>query len=113
MDLMNYWLIKSEPDCYSIEDFKKDKKTAWTGIRNYQARNFMRDGMKIGDGVLFYHSGANPPAVVGVAKVGSKPHPDTTALNVKDDHYDPKSTKDNPIWYCVDMSYVSTFRSPV
>jgi predicted RNA-binding protein with PUA-like domain len=111
--MKKYWLIKSEPDCYSIEDFKKDKKAAWTGIRNYQARNFMRDGMQVGDGVLFYHSGANPPAVVGTATVASKPHPDMTALDPKDDHYDPKATRENPIWYCVDMAYESTFTDPV
>ncbi|MES2213437.1 MAG: EVE domain-containing protein [Patescibacteria group bacterium] len=110
---MNYWLVKSEADCYSIDDLKKDKKTAWTGIRNYQARNFMRDSMKIGDPVLFYHSGGNPPSVVGVAEVASLPHPDTTALDTSNDHFDPKSTIENPMWMCVDIKFVSKFKNPV
>lgn len=110
---MNYWLIKSEGDCYSIDDFKKDKRTAWTGIRNYQARNFMRDRMKVGDLVLFYHSSDEPTGVYGVARVASAPHADATALDPKDDHYDPKSTKEKPIWECVDMEFVEKFDKPV
>jgi len=110
---MNYWLLKSEGDCYSIDDFKKDKKTAWTGIRNYQARNFMRDSMKVGDGVLFYHSNANPTGVYGVAKVVSAPHADETQFDIKDDHYDPKSKKENPTWMCVDIGFVEKFKEPV
>ena len=109
---MQYWLIKSEPDCYSIDDFKKDKKTSWSGVRNYQARNFMK-AMKKGDLALFYHSSAEPKAVVGVAKVVKEAHPDTTALNKKDDHYDPKATKANPIWYMVDFGFVEKFKTPV
>jgi predicted RNA-binding protein with PUA-like domain len=110
---MNYWLIKSEPDCYSIDDLKKDKKTRWTGIRNYQARNFMRDAMKVGDKALFWHSGANPPAAVGVARVSAAAAPDATALDTKDDHYDPKSTKTEPIWVAVEFSYENTFKNPL
>jgi predicted RNA-binding protein with PUA-like domain len=110
---MQYWLIKSEADCYSIDDFAKDKKTAWTGIRNYQARNFMRDKMSLDDGVLYYHSSSDPTGVVGVAKVGSKAKADLTAMNKKDDHFDPKSTKDNPIWFCVDMVFVKKFKNPI
>jgi predicted RNA-binding protein with PUA-like domain len=106
---MQYWLIKSEPDCYSIDDLKRDKKTAWTGIRNYQSRNFMRDSMQIGDLVFFYHSGANPPAIVGVAKVASAAHPDLTAQDPKEEHFDPKATKDKPIWHCVDVAFVEKF----
>jgi len=109
---MKYWLIKSEPDCYSIDDLKQDKKTSWTGVRNYQARNFIKD-MSKGDLVLFYHSGANPPAVVGVCKVGSNTYGDETALNPKDDHFDPKATKEKPIWLAVDMIYVKTLKEPV
>jgi len=109
---MQYWLIKSEPDCYSNHDFKKDKKTSWSGVRNYQARNFMKI-MKKGDLALFYHSSTIPMAVVGVAKVVKEAHPDTTALNKKDDHYDSKSTKDNPIWYMVDFGFVEKFKNPV
>ncbi len=110
---MNHWLIKSEESCYSIDDFKKDKVAAWTGIRNYQARNFMKDRMKIGDKVLFYHSSSKPNAVVGIAEVVSAPHADLTALDKKDDHYDPKSSKENPIWMCVDVEFVEKFKSPV
>ena len=110
---MNYWLVKSEASCYSIDDFKKDKKTEWTGIRNYQARNFMRDSMQVGDPVLFYHSSSEPNAVVGVAKVVKAAHPDVTALDKKDDHHDPKSTKENPIWYCVDLGFVEKFKIPL
>lgn len=109
---MNYWLIKSEPDCYSIDDFARDKKAAWSGIRNYQARNFMKS-MKVGDLVIFYHSSAKPPAAAGIAKVVAEAYPDTTALDPKDDHFDPKSTKDNPIWYMVDVSFIEKFTEPV
>jgi predicted RNA-binding protein with PUA-like domain len=109
---MKYWLIKSEPECYSIDDLKQDKETSWTGVRNYQARNFIRD-MSKGDLVLFYHSGANPPAVVGVCKVGGSAYGDETALNPKDDHFDPKATKEKPIWLAVDMVYVKTLKEPV
>lgn len=109
---MKYWLIKSEPDCYSIDDLKQDKKTSWTGVRNYQARNFIKD-MSTGDLVLFYHSGANPPAIAGICKVASVPYGDTTALDPKNDHFDPKATKENPIWSAVDMQYVSTLKEPV
>ena len=108
---MKYWLIKSEGSCYSIDDLKKDKVTPWSGIRNYQARNFMRDSMSIGDLVLFYHSGEDK-AVVGVAKVISSSHADLTAMDKKDDHYDPKSTIDNPIWMCVDVTLVKKLKPP-
>ncbi|MCC7436332.1 EVE domain-containing protein [Candidatus Nomurabacteria bacterium] len=113
---MNHWLIKSEGDCYSIDDLKKDKKTPWSGIRNFQARNFMRDSIKVGDKVLFYHSNGtkeNPTGVYGTAKVSSKPHADMTAFDKKDDHYDAKSKKENPTWILVDVSFVSKFKKPV
>ncbi|MCX6703630.1 MAG: EVE domain-containing protein [Candidatus Zambryskibacteria bacterium] len=109
---MRYWLIKSEPDCYSIADLKQDKKTSWTGVRNYQARNFIKT-MSQGDLVLFYHSGANPPAVAGICKVASSPYGDATALDSKNEHFDPKASKENPIWSAVDMQYVSTLKEPV
>lgn len=109
---MHYWLIKSEPGCYSIDDFKRDKETSWSGVRNYQARNFMKS-MKKGDLALFYHSGGSTPAVVGIAKVVKEAHPDTTALDKKDDHFDPKATKENPIWYMVDFGFVEKFSQPV
>ncbi len=110
---MNYWLVKSEGGCYSIDDLKRDKRTSWTGIRNYQARNFMRDGMKKGDLVLFYHSEGDPSGIYGLAKVASEPHPDETAFDKKDEHYDPKSKREIPAWICVDLSYVKTFKEPL
>lgn len=108
---MQYWLIKSEGECYSIDDLKRDKKTAWAGVRNYQARNFMRDKMQVGDIALFYHSEGNPSGIYGLAKVVSKPHPDLTAQDVKDEHYDSKATKENPIWYCVDFAFIKKFKN--
>jgi len=110
---MNYWLMKSEPSCYSIDDLKKDKKTHWDSIRNYQARNFMRDDMKVGDRVLFYHSNANPPHVAGFAKVASKPYPDPTQFDKKSEYFDPKSTTENPRWMLVDISYTKKCKEPL
>lgn len=107
---MQYWLVKSEPSSYSIDDLKKDRKTPWTGVRNYQARNFMRDGMQVGDLVLFYHSNAEPAGVAGVAKVASKAYPDETAFDKKSDYYDEKSTKENPRWMLVDIAFVKKFK---
>lgn len=100
-----YWLVKSEPDCFSYDDLlaAPNKTTFWSGVRNYQARNFMRDQMKKGDGVLFYYSGAEPPGVVGTAEVAKEAYPDFTARDPKDDHFDPKSSEENPIWYMVDI----------
>ncbi len=109
--MKNYWLIKSEGDCYSIDDLKKDKKAAWTGIRNYQSRNFMMNDMKVGDLILFYHSKAEPSGVAGIAKVATKPHPDETVFDKKDMHYEPKATKEKPIWWCVDVAYVSKLKN--
>lgn len=108
-----YWLVKSEPDVYSIDDLKKDKKTYWDGVRNYQARNFMRDEMKKGDQVLFYHSNADPNAVVGVCEVAKEGYPDFTAFDPDDKHYDPKSKKDEPTWIMVDLKFVKKFKAPV
>lgn len=105
---MNYWLIKSEGESYSIDDLARDRRTAWTGIRNYQARNYMRDGMKVGDLILFYHSASDPTGVYGVAKVVSAPHPDETAKDPKDEHYDPKRE-----WVAVDVAYVSKLDRPI
>jgi predicted RNA-binding protein with PUA-like domain len=111
--MKNYWLIKSEADCYSIDDLKRDKKTSWDGVRNYQARNFMSRDMKVGDLALFYHSSSDPTGVYGVAKVASASHPDTTQFDKKNDHYDSKATKDKPIWFSVDFGFVSKFRHSV
>lgn len=108
---MNYWLLKSEPTAYSIDDLKRDKRTAWEGVRNYQARNFLKE-MKVGDRALFYHSG-DERAVVGVAKIVAAAHPDESQFNKKDSHYDPKATREKPIWFCPDVAFVEKFKTPV
>lgn len=112
---MQYWLMKSEPDTFSLSDLKNrpGKREPWDGVRNYQARNFMRDDMKKGDGVLFYHSNTNPPGVVGLAEVASKPYPDPTAFDPKSKYFDPKSDTDNPRWILVDVRYRKTFKKAV
>ena len=113
---MRYWLIKSEADCYSIADLRRDTIAPWTGIRNYQARNFMRDDMRPGDLALFYHSNGTPAApsgVYGIARVASAAHDDATRFDATDDHYDPKATREKPIWQCVDMAFVEAFATPV
>ncbi len=104
---MNYWLIKSEPDVFGIDDLKNSpaKKTHWDGVRNYQARNYMRDDMRKGDGVFFYHSNCAAPGIVGIAEVASAAYPDHTAFDANDPHYDPKSDPDNPRWVMVDVRY--------
>ncbi len=109
---MQYWLLKTEPTAYSISDLKRDKKTAWEGVRNYQARNFMRQ-MKRGDLALFYHSSCEVPGVYGIAKVAAGAHADATQFNKKDSHYDPKATKEKPIWECVDVGFVKALNEPV
>lgn len=108
--MKNYWLMKSEPGAYSIDDLKKDSTTHWDGVRNFQARNFMRDLMKKGDLVLFYHSNANPPGVAGIAKVVKTGYPDHSATDKKNKHYDPKASKENPIWFMVDLSFVKKLK---
>lgn len=108
-----YWLLKSEPTCYSFDDLKKDKSTEWTGIRNYAARNFLRDTMQKGDLALFYHSSADPTAIVGICEIVSDPLPDSTAWDKDDDHYDPKSSPDNPIWYARKVKYIKPLTEPL
>ena len=110
-----YWLVKSEPDVFSIDDLakSKNKTTYWDGVRNYQARNYMRDEMKKGDKVLFYHSNSEPMAVMGVCEVVKEGYPDFTAFDPEDPHYDPKSNKDNPAWIMVDVKLIEKFRTPV
>jgi predicted RNA-binding protein with PUA-like domain len=110
-----YWLFKSEPETFSIKDLEKSPKktTFWDGVRNYQARNFLRDSIKEGDQVLFYHSSTDPPGIVGLAEVVKSGYPDHTAFDPKDDHYDPKSDKKNPTWYMVDIKHVKTFSEPL
>lgn len=111
---MRYWLMKSEPNCFSIDDLAKapKKTTCWDGVRNYQARNFMRE-MELGDQVFFYHSNVEPPSIVGVAEVIKTAYPDHTALDPDDQHYDPKSTPANPIWEMVDIRFVKKFARPL
>jgi predicted RNA-binding protein with PUA-like domain len=97
------WLVKSEPDAYSYEDLERDGRTMWDGVRNYQARNYMRDEMQVGDAVLFYHSNVAEPAVVGVARVASEAYPDPTQFDPHDPHFDPKASEDAPRWVLVDL----------
>ncbi len=110
-----YWLVKSEPSAFSIDDLvkSKNKTTHWDGVRNYQARNFMRDEMKKGDLVLFYHSNANPTAVVGYCEVVKEGYPDFTAFDPEDKHYDPKSNMGKPTWMMVDIKLKKKFKNPV
>ena len=107
---MRYWLIKSEPSAYSIEDLARDKKTPWTGVRNYQARNFMRDQMKRGDRAFFYHSNCDQPGIVGIAEVASSPYPDETQFDRKSKYYDPDAKPEAPRWINVDFRYVRKTR---
>ena len=110
---MANWLMKSEPDAYSIDDLKRDKREPWDGIRNYQARNMMRDDMKVGDNVFFYHSNCKEPGIVGLAKVASKPYPDHTQFDSKSKYFDAKSDKDNPRWLLVDVKYVRKLKRTI
>ncbi len=100
--------MKSEPDAFSIDDLKRLKRDAWSGVRNYQARNFMK-AMAVGDAVLFYHSSAETIGVAGLAKVAAKAHPDATQFDRKSPYFDPKATKAEPIWECVDVAFVRKF----
>jgi len=112
---LNHWLMKSEPDVFGIDDLKaRPKQTEpWDGVRNYQARNFMRDEMKVGDRILFYHSNCKPPGVVGIAEVASKPYPDPTQFDPDSKYFDPKSDPDDPRWILVDVKYVRHLKRPV
>lgn len=105
---MRYWLMKTEPESFSIDDLKRLKKDAWSGVRNYQARNFMKE-MRVGDAVLFYHSSTQPPGVAGLAKVVAEAHPDETQFEKKSQYVDPKATRAKPVWHCVDVGFVKKF----
>lgn len=102
---MRYWLMKSEPDAFSIDDLQRVRNEPWTGVRNYQARNFMWKDMCIGDGVLFYHSNAKVPGIVGLATVASAAYPDPTQFDPESDYWDPKATAGNPRWFLVDVAF--------
>ena len=110
-----YWLFKSEPTAYSFADLlgETDRTAEWDGIRNYQVRNLMRDDMKVGDGVLFYHSSTTPMAVVGTARIVKESYPDPTAWDSGDKHFDPRSTPDNPVWLMVDIQAEREFSRPI
>ena len=112
---MNYWLMKSEPNEFSIDDLKQRPKQTehWDGVRNYQARNMMRDEMTIGDGVLFYHSNCAEPGIVGIAKIAREGYPDFTAFDPEDPHYDPKSDPDKPSWHMVDVKFVRKLKRTI
>ncbi|MEJ2061144.1 MAG: EVE domain-containing protein [Gammaproteobacteria bacterium] len=102
---MQYWLMKSEPDAFGIDDLKRVKVEPWDGVRNYQARNMMRDQMKKGDQVFFYHSNCDEPGIVGIMTVAREGYPDPTAFDPETKYYDPKSDPDNPRWYLVDVRF--------
>lgn len=106
---MAYWLMKSEPDTFSIDDLKKVKTEPWDGVRNYQARNFMKE-MKKKDLVFFYHSNCSPPGIVGVMEVSKEAYPDHTSFDKKSKYYDPKSTKENPRWFMVEVKFKEKFK---
>ena len=111
----NFWLVKSEASCFSIDDLanQKNKTTFWDGVRNYRARNILRDEMKNGDKVLFYHSNATPPGAAGVCEIVKEGYPDFTAFDPDNEHYDPKSKKDSPSWFMVDVKLVKKFKREV
>jgi len=110
----SYWLMKTEPDVFSIDDLAAavDQTTCWDGVRNYQARNFMRDQMRLGDRVLVYHSNADPSCVVGTATIARTSYPDHTAWDPNDPHFDPKTDPANPRWFMVDIRFESKFSQP-
>ncbi len=110
---VNYWLFKSEPPVFSIDDLASspNQTTHWDGVRNYQARNYLRDSIKLNDMVFFYHSNSDPSGIAGIAYVTKIGYPDFTALDVNNHHHDPKSTVDNPIWYMVDVKFKEKFKS--
>ncbi len=111
--MKRFWLFKSDIEDYPLTQFIKDKKTAWEGVRNYQARNFMMKDMQVGDLGIFYHSNAEPSAAVATLKVSALASPDKLQFDKKSDYYDEKSSQDKPRWYCVDVSYLEAFKVPV
>jgi predicted RNA-binding protein with PUA-like domain len=106
---MKCWLMKSEPEVFSIDDLAREGKTSWEGVRNYQARNFMRDEMRVGDRVLYYHSNAEPTGVAGLARVARTGYPDPTACDPASDYFDPKASDDDPRWFMVDIEFEERF----
>jgi len=108
-----YWLMKSEPDAFSIDDLERVGTEPWNGVRNYQARNFMRDGMQVGDGILFYHSNTKVPGIVGLATVASSAYPDDTQFDPRSDYHDPKSSREEPRWMLVDVAFDRKLRHTI
>lgn len=106
---MKYWLFKSEPDVFSFADLKKRRREPWSGVRNYQARNFMRDEMRVGDAGLFYHSSCPEPGIAGAIVIDSEPYPDPTQFNPADEYFDPKATPEKPVWQLVDVAWAKDF----
>ncbi len=110
---IKHWLMKSEPDVFSFDDLKKKKTEPWSGVRNYQARNFMRDEMKPGDLIFFYHSSCEVPGIAGIAAVASLPYADPTQFDKKSEYFDPKATKENPRWFLVDVKFEKDLKRPM
>ena len=108
-----YWLMKSEPDAFSIDDLQRVGREPWNGVRNYQARNFMRDGMTVGDGILFYHSNTKVPGIVGIATVASEAYPDDTQFDPESDYHDPKASREEPRWMLVDVAFERKLRDTI
>ena len=110
---MAYWLMKSEPGTYSIDDLERDRMEPWDGVRNYQARNMMRDQMKPGDKAFFYHSGGDAPAIAGIVKIASRAYADPTQFDSRSKYFDPKSTEENPRWFVVDVAFERKLKRPI
>ena len=108
-----HWLMKSEPDTFSIDDLRTRGSEPWDGVRNYQARNFMRDGMRVGDSVFFYHSNCAEPGIVGLAEVASEAYPDPSQFDPKSDYFDPGASRDNPRWVLVDVAFVRKLKRTI
>ena len=111
--MKNHWLMKSEPDAFSIDDLKRKKREAWDGVRNYQARNYMRDGMRVGDTVFFYHSNCAEPGIVGIAEVATDAYPDPSQFDPKSKYFDAGSSRDNPRWMLVDVKFVKKLKRAI
>ncbi|BFI97285.1 MAG: EVE domain-containing protein [Rhodanobacter sp.] len=111
--MKNHWLMKSEPDAFSIDDLKRKKREAWDGVRNYQARNYMRDGMRVGDPVFFYHSNCAEPGIVGIAQVATDAYPDPSQFDPKSKYFDAGSSRDNPRWMLVDVKFVKKLKRTI
>ena len=109
----HYWLMKSEPDAFSIDDLKRKKQEAWDGVRNYQARNYMRDGMRVGDQVFFYHSNCAEPGIAGIAEVATDAYPDPSQFDPKSKYFDAGSSRDNPRWMLVDVKFVKKLKRTI